>query len=282
MDEVGALRSPLTFERTHREGVLLDDPATPHHLAEGEQGRLATGGLVTHEATRAAACKPVMRAGRHYAQFTLRDGFGMFFGVIRPGWDVETGANAQCVMPWQHCFYDIYKGARYYGDTAAPGYTQQEHPWEGMQGARGCDDGGSMTGRAWEGDRIGLLLDLDQGSMTVYKNNKRLGVMVAEGLTGEFCWAISMLDEGSRVRISSGPMPRSVLTRSILTTKAAKNGGKRSWRRRQRGQKIFFKITQVRTVRTPIWTTSWAPMARGLMTDPMTTEEQCVRDSKMT
>jgi hypothetical protein len=32
------------------------------------------------------------------------------------------------------------------------------------------------------GDRIGLLLDLDQGSMTVYKNDERLGVMRASGL----------------------------------------------------------------------------------------------------
>ena len=41
------------------------------------------------------------------------------------------------------------------------------------------------------GDRIGMLLDLDQGSMTVYKNDERLGVM-ATGLSGEYCWALSM------------------------------------------------------------------------------------------
>eukprot|EP01046_Picozoa_sp_COSAG06_P038611 COSAG06_NODE_4471_length_4220_cov_5.208202_9_plen_40_part_01 len=38
-----------------------------------------------------------------------------------------------------------------------------------------------------EGTRIGMLLGLDQGSMTVYKDDERLGV-VATGLSGEYCW----------------------------------------------------------------------------------------------
>ena len=37
------------------------------------------------------------------------------------------------------------------------------------------------------GDRIGMLLDLDQGSMTVWKNDVRLGVMQGEGLSGPLC-----------------------------------------------------------------------------------------------
>ena len=40
-----------------------------------------------------------------------------------------------------------------------------------------------------EGTRIGMLLGLDQGSMTVYKNDERLGVM-ATGLSGEYSWAV--------------------------------------------------------------------------------------------
>ena len=37
-----------------------------------------------------------------------------------------------------------------------------------------------------------MLLDLDQGSMTIWKNDVRLGVMVAEGLSGSLCWAVSL------------------------------------------------------------------------------------------
>ena len=52
--------------------------------------------------------------------------------------------------------------------------------WEGMQTAKE------------PGDRIGMLLDLDQGSMTVWKNGVQLGVM-AEGLSGPYwCWAAEM------------------------------------------------------------------------------------------
>ena len=54
-------------------------------------------------------------------------------------------------------------------------------------------------------DRIGMLLDLDQGSMTVWKNNERLGVMQAEGLTGPLCWAVSLVLPGSSARIGSAP-----------------------------------------------------------------------------
>lgn len=44
------------------------------------------------------------------------------------------------------------------------------------------------------GDCVELLLDLDQGSMTVtvYKNDERLGVIVTSGLRGEYCWAVSL------------------------------------------------------------------------------------------
>ena len=61
----------------------------------------------------------------------------------------------------------------------------------------------------WErGDRIGLLLDLDQGSMTVYKNDERLGVM-ATGLSGEYSWAVSLRWQGESARIESAPAPAS-------------------------------------------------------------------------
>ena len=43
-----------------------------------------------------------------------------------------------------HCFYFMHEGSRWPGES----------DWEGMQVAR-------------QGDRIGMLLDLDQGSITV-------------------------------------------------------------------------------------------------------------------
>ena len=51
-----------------------------------------------------------------------------------------------------------------------------------------------------------MLLDLDQGTMTVYKNDERLGVM-ATGLSGEYSWAVPLLDAGDSARIEAAAAP---------------------------------------------------------------------------
>ena len=78
-----------------------------------------------------------------------------------------------------HWFYDTYNGHRWPGPRA----------WEGMQGAEQGDQGSGTMG-----EHIDLLIDLDQGSMTVWKNDEKLGVMIAEGrgLSGPYCWAVSL------------------------------------------------------------------------------------------
>ena len=126
-----------------------------------------------------------MSAGRHYATFCVMsyNSEDMFFGVIRPGWDVERKARAFDVDG--HCFYFTGSGSRLPGRIG----------WEGRQTARE------------QGDRIGMLLDLDQGSMTVWKNGEQLGVMQAEGLTGPWCWAVSLAYTESSVRIECRPVP---------------------------------------------------------------------------
>ena len=173
MWEVQSLRRGAVFCRSH--GTIT--------LSEG--GSLATRGGVLDYTGYTAASKAVLRAGLHYAEFTMVSGRLMFFGVIRPGWDVEGGMDADRVDG--HCFYLTYDGQRFPG----------AHNWEGMQDAME------------EGDRIGLLLDLDQGSMTVYKNDERLGVMAATGLSGEYCWAVLLGVQGDSVRLEAGPPPAS-------------------------------------------------------------------------
>jgi hypothetical protein len=173
MWELEVMRRGVVFGRSH--GSIT--------LSEG--GSLATKSVCDF-GSRAAASKVVMRAGRHYAQFTVVRGHGMYFGVIRPGWDVERGQFAHNVD--SHCFYYTNNGSNWPG----------RRDWEGMEGAQ-------------EGDRIGLLLDLDQGTMTVYKNGGQLGVM-ATGLSGEYSWAVGLFmhgrfHEGSRTRIEAATFP---------------------------------------------------------------------------
>jgi hypothetical protein len=69
-------RRGAVFGRSHESLITL---------SEGES--VATKGVGDYR-TRAAASKAVMRAGHHYAQFTVVGG-KMLFGVIRPGWDAR-------------------------------------------------------------------------------------------------------------------------------------------------------------------------------------------------
>jgi hypothetical protein len=193
MWEVQMLRRGTVFGRSH--GSIT--------LSEG--GSVATKAVVDYS-LRAAASKVVMRAGRHYAQFTVvakgdDDHDSIFFGVIRPGWDVEGGKDATAVKDANtvdgHCFYYTGNGFRFPGGR----------DWEGMEGAME------------EGDRIGMLLDLDQGTMTVYKNDERLGVM-ATGLSGEYSWAVSMYFSSSSARIEAAVTPVSPATTELAQATA--------------------------------------------------------------
>ena len=59
------------------------------------------------------------------------------------------------------------------------------------------------------------LLDTIAGSLTVYLNDIRLGVMQASGLTGVYRWAVSMRCAGDSVRIESAPLPVPGLSASV-------------------------------------------------------------------
>ena len=38
----------------------------------------------------------------------------------------------------------------------------------------------------------GLLLDFDEGTLSVYKNDRRLGGVIKGGLNGEYCWFVTV------------------------------------------------------------------------------------------
>ena len=81
MHEVAVLWVPLVFGRAHADFTLFENGAVATKTEN--DGRWRT-----------AASAVVMRSGRHFAQFTVLGLHVKFFGVIRPGWDVERGANA--------------------------------------------------------------------------------------------------------------------------------------------------------------------------------------------
>ena len=179
MHEVEALRVPLAFGRAHAEVTL------------SENGALATS--CADDDFRTAASGVVMRSGRHFVQFTVVEGDWMYLGVVRPGWDVE-GDGEEAQDGDGHCFYSTTSGMRFPDHSDSGG----GYDWEGRQSAKE------------PGDRIGILLDLDQGSMTLYRNDdEKMGVMVAEGLTGPLCWAAATAYDRTSARIESAVAPAS-------------------------------------------------------------------------
>jgi hypothetical protein len=155
-------------------------PKHPHiALLEGN----AVAELTQGNSLRTTASEATLSGGGlHAARFTVRKGSYVLFGVIGADWDVKGGRDAHKVQG--HCFYNTYNGRRFPGNSN----------WEGMQPAK-------------EGDRIDLLLDLGAGSMIVFKNGERLGVM-GSGLGGagvEYRWAVSLLQHGDSARIDALP-----------------------------------------------------------------------------
>jgi len=119
-------------------------------------------------------------------------GDGVMLGVIQPAWDVEAQPDTIAAHNSRvHCFYYRCR-SEYEKGRCFPGCRD----WEGRQDSQ-------------YGDRIGLLLDLGQGSMTVY-NDERLGVIVASGLSGPYCWAVelgSITDSSARIEVVEAPPP---------------------------------------------------------------------------
>lgn len=96
--------------------------------------------------------------------------------MIRPTWDVEGGSehsrHAWFVEGTGHCFYYAIDGIRWPGQEGSEGSR-----WEGMQGAT-------------EGDRVGLLLNLDRGSMTVYIRTASASVCM---MVDMLCTSLSLI-----------------------------------------------------------------------------------------
>ena len=193
------------------------------------------------EATRHGFAKSphVMRAGRHFGVFSIRYDRGMAqdgepedveFGIIRPVPDrlwrggPSCGGNRQRPFdPFQcsrerreellssrtagwgasdvHCCtYHTSSGFCYsatWSSTVADGSSH--HNWQGREALEG------------QVKVAGLLLDLDEGTLVVYKNRRRLGVM-QRGLSGEYCWMIQVDNTGRhmcsfQVLVEKGTVP---------------------------------------------------------------------------
>ena len=210
MHELQLLQRPLIFDRRAQGfgGKIIGTDASIVNSdgdEEWEEPDLSIALMFGVELFCCAASKQVMRAGRHFAEFKLCKSKSaspdVAFGLIRPWWPVETERSCPVWAYPEHCFYSTFHGKQF-------------------SGAAGTEWLGQST--AVVGDSIGLLLDFDQRSVSVFKNGKRLGVMDHQKLFGEWSWSVAMYDHGDRVQISSSSlvdMPPSPTEEELATAK---------------------------------------------------------------
>lgn len=154
----------------------------------------------------------ILRAGKHYVTFETYN-MSVQIGVMRPG-KVNQIANGLPTSPefyqnftqrlgqgGEHvvdnnsircCILDTIKGwcvsSNWYDDTPV------SESWEGV-------------GRTFGHFNLGMLLDLDEGTLSVYINRRKLGVLKS-GLAGPYCWMVSLY-RGKHVTIKRGTIPPS-------------------------------------------------------------------------
>ncbi|EJK58939.1 hypothetical protein THAOC_20898 [Thalassiosira oceanica] len=192
------LREPLSFDQLAGRGFSLQEhPALVTHTGHGGWSTAVSGHM--------------MRGGRHFVEFAITYNVDEFsfvdLGVIRPvsltndinlraDWRgnvvpvcvssdhkpaVSGKLRSQRTAKWGDsdihcCSYDCYNGRCGVTDWDT---KVIDHEWRGRERLDGSGT-------------IGLLLDLDEGTLSVFKNNRRLGMMKEGGLSGEYCWFVSV------------------------------------------------------------------------------------------
>ncbi|EJK57675.1 hypothetical protein THAOC_22252, partial [Thalassiosira oceanica] len=151
----------------------------------------------------------VMRSGRHYAKFKVKQMTSdeINIGIIRP----LLKKNDRMDFDFHPVVWEDFI-TRYESDVD---FTIRSSHWG--DGNVNCCTYYGVDGSCWwssgEGTRhefnvewsgnqsmgvdpckMGLLLDLKAGTLAVYKNSRRLGIMM-RGLTGEYCWMVTPLAE---------------------------------------------------------------------------------------
>jgi len=218
----------IATEEYHREGnwlckynlVLRPPPLT--------FDQLVGGGWIPSESSVTARIDPLspaggywktafsnntMMAGKHYVFFDVCNSSSVEVdvGVMRPGegtlgWGrvrdrskifsretfIPRRGSLQYNSNINYCTYSTHDGSCYSHDLVQRDMIRES--WEGMEVLSG-----SFT--------VGMLLDLDEGTLSVYNNRRKLGVMKS-GLAGHYCWVVSLVT-GSKVTIKRGKVPAS-------------------------------------------------------------------------
>ena len=191
------MRGPLTFDQlaVGAEYVNSGDKSRVMHRGSDDWGT--------------AFSNNILRAGKHYAAFNTRRG-NFFVGVMRPG---QVNQNARGI-PVDRNFFQHFSPSVEYNNNSDDVQCCVYRTLVGCISSNWRDSDTYTTPviENWDrsalqgaGNEIGMLLDLDEGTLTGYKNGRKLGVK--NGLAGEYCWVVSLYN-GTQVTIKRGTIPR--------------------------------------------------------------------------
>ncbi|EJK66988.1 hypothetical protein THAOC_12031 [Thalassiosira oceanica] len=176
----------------HRyEHLLVLDVLAGDYIEHANGDKTAVCATVHHCSSVAVSSSYVMKSGSHYTEFQIT--YEPCIGVVRPMPDLGAGAYreeftffdrrfgpdflAQRSNDWGNCNVHACEYFCGDGDMRWTDWDRDDTDWELWDGSEGCDSD----------DTVGMLLNLDEGTLTVYRNNRRLGVM-KDGLSGAYCW----------------------------------------------------------------------------------------------
>ena len=214
-----AISAPVVFERSYRgtvEPSLSDGGRTLTNRRGSNSSTLLLDAWLAWSAPdrrkdgrEAAAGKPMtMRTGCHYAEFSgvrARPGEPHFsVGVVdnasvrRSGFLAEQPSGGGRTRDAAAYLYDTREGTC----LDWTGVDWARHRW--AQHWPHGNGGNASVGT----DRIGLMLDVDKGTLSLYKNAEEVGTMV-RGLSrgGEYVWVVLVERTGDSVRLD-GPKPK--------------------------------------------------------------------------
>eukprot|EP00584_Thalassiosira_punctigera_P006729 CAMPEP_0172542830 /NCGR_PEP_ID=MMETSP1067-20121228/13361_1 /TAXON_ID=265564 ORGANISM="Thalassiosira punctigera, Strain Tpunct2005C2" /NCGR_SAMPLE_ID=MMETSP1067 /ASSEMBLY_ACC=CAM_ASM_000444 /LENGTH=226 /DNA_ID=CAMNT_0013329133 /DNA_START=176 /DNA_END=856 /DNA_ORIENTATION=- len=120
-----------------------------------------------------AICQETMKAGKHYADFTLTQSGSIYIGIIRP------------IHDWPKKKMVLREFREYCGSQSGQGYEGNVHQYYFCV---------SDHSKFKKGDIAGMLLNLEEGTGTLYRNGVCLGVKV-KNLAGHYCWAVAIKND---------------------------------------------------------------------------------------
>ena len=188
----------------HRfEHLLLFDTLLGRHIEHPNEDKTTVQGTHAFSGGSAVASHYVMRKGEQYAEFRLTGSSMPCVGIVRPMPKLDASNFRDEVCFGDPNLYPAFlaqaqKTREWGGDNvhacyylAHNGHTFSTN-WEDFEEFGWPDE----VERCFCGDTVGMLLDLDRGTLTLYRNN-RLQAVIADGLSGPFCWCVFVDDDGA-------------------------------------------------------------------------------------